>query len=963
MNCVSEVVWCPNGHENDPAAPHCATKECQLPLTPARYLLSVSFDDDGLSITTGGPEPAADIGFIASTEYVAAQRRRAGAELRAALVARDAERSAAAASALMAIDRGGEGSFSVEWFQKAFEVERHPALTLGSPETTRWVFDLVLWWRVGIGWQFVSEIVATALDDPAVTFPGLEADENVALYDTDMWGGASSGTAAAARNLLAAIARGARFVGLSEDARTLLALCGGHRVRETHWPETLAVRLCWSGERLAGAMTELVAADLAEAPVSLRTAAGEMSLDDLRSVAKRRGLPVSGTRAQLVDRVLAAGHDEDLRAVVDDMRSQRIAVGVAERPKKHLRLVGEAWQNAFYALMGDDFEEGECELTDDELAELQANRDRADAMLRDAASVLLPIEDARGLAPLADGTVAIMVPGELRRVRADGETVWSVPHRDTEWQYLPLVLDDGLLVSEPQALALVDAEFGSDRWRWSHQQDHGALTWQCGTGAAMVVQVCESGLHCIDLTTGDERWFYPLKQLARPTTDGDLVVVMARRKTYHVIDAASGELIRRFSVDEEVRADNEPALYHGRLVLESFPGLIAVDPRTGECAWRTKRGGYGKVLLPDGGLAVGEGVVGPDGRARWWTSARLIRSVHGIVAHNNSGVAAVDPTTGRLGRAVPLAAWSDCQPGPNNSVWTTSSSYVARIDLPLQSKTETLSSASPESPTDAGALVRPSAAVQTLWRRQLSGGCEALAAIASVIIIADHYDVDDPQQDGRHNVHGFAAPDGSHLWAARASVNLVATGQNVAYFGGHDLTALDPGTGETRWEYQPPEQISAMQTYREDAIIVCGTDLVMRIAADGSTLWTSEIDLGNVWPNEFAIVGDQIYIDGIASVDPVSGATTDNVPPKRPYLGNPWQVATIEGGYIQVVDDYSGEPGVTITAVDDHLAPQWEYHIAELGYVQRCAACPGFVALVDQDFDHSLETLTVLGVT
>lgn len=221
--------------------------------------------------------------------------------------------------------------------------------------------------------------------------------------------------------------------------------------------------------------------------------------------------------------------------------------------------------------------------------------------------------------------------GPMGSLSADWE--FGVEYRNAFRVSRPAVVDGtvyaGVVIfgSLPAALLAIDAEDGSEQWRYETEGD---VLVTPAVDEERVYVVADGGLRAIDRASGDGEWTYQLPAGGGdPTVVDDTVYVVGGEPAVHAVDTDTGEA-RWTTSGETAPMGRTPAVVDGRvLVTVADEGAVLAldDGAEGAELWRAP------VDQPtDAPVATGEAIVvgdadgglhriGSDGDVEWSESA------------------------------------------------------------------------------------------------------------------------------------------------------------------------------------------------------------------------------------------------------------------------------------------------------------------------------------------------------
>ena len=191
------------------------------------------------------------------------------------------------------------------------------------------------------------------------------------------------------------------------------------------------------------------------------------------------------------------------------------------------------------------------------------------------------------------------VEGRVRAFSAkDGSLVWKfdVPYLE------PFPVESGLAVDEEKGVVIagggrrltgLDALTGKVLWQggnWDHDGE-GNCTRPAAAHGVVVSPSQWKGIRCNDVATGRQLWYLKNGQTffngAEPRIDGDRVLVLVRHDLLE-LDLMTGKVLRETDFGDKLKVEVPTGILQadGKLVFGSWDGLVAVDAKTREIAWR-----------------------------------------------------------------------------------------------------------------------------------------------------------------------------------------------------------------------------------------------------------------------------------------------------------------------------------------------------------------------------------------
>ena len=254
--------------------------------------------------------------------------------------------------------------------------------------------------------------------------------------------------------------------------------------------------------------------------------------------------------------------------------------------------------------------------------------------------------------------IAQDVEGHVRAFDAEtGAAVWSFDVEESSWQ----PLNAGLVADEREGvvyagyghrLCALDVLTGSPRLSglkgWA---DDGEPACTCpAVGSGVIVTPAQwRGIHANDAATGEHLWFQKNNDTffcgAVPQIDGNVVRVLVHRHLKE-FDLRTGTELRSRDVGANVEISTGILAAGGKLVFGSWDGVVALDAKTLEDAWR---------------LPVGESLVvsGPYCHAPSKSvsgTPALLDAAHGVIGAQDGKLRVFGLADGRVVREIGTGA-------------------------------------------------------------------------------------------------------------------------------------------------------------------------------------------------------------------------------------------------------------------------------------------------------------------
>lgn len=709
----------------------------------------------------------------------------AGSRLRAAITTRDLDEVLVAKQLLAgaeAVDSGLRDAVAAS-LQAIGEPDHRLDLGLTAPEREELIHN-VLWFDVALGWSWYGPAVTGVLACGDLRWQAFIDEVAGAgdgeLRDLEVWKTAEPAdwpdTAAIRR--LQSLSGGARFVLAVANAFTR------ERVAELH---VIGRKVLFDTDTLARCLDELVAADLAEVPASLRSLAMDLTLRELQDVATSQGLKSTGTKATVLDRLLSGGHEGSIAAAVRS-RGWRFPIRIGCLPElKGVEAVASLWGEAFTERRGGD-------ASDEDAAEWTAPPVRPPT----APTAKWMVERPAWVRAIAasEGSIIGLDGGEHLFRIDDGRERWSVKldRPAAGWGEQPVLCDALTVVARDRHLAAFDLSTGVEAWRWSAPRGE-ELQGLPACDGERVFQTSTAGLHAIDLATGAALWGFRRRDLRSPTADGGLVVVAVRSDALHVLDAHDGHPLARHRLDGLPR-DYWPLLIGTTVIVSGIENqrmaTVGLDVHTGAVRWRHRdrdartksRGRRGEALL-DCSWTVWA-VDAETGKVSWKRPyqghSAYLDSDGGAAVSTRQGVAVLSPENGKLIGDVPVSAdaITAIASFPDGSVVLAAGKHVMR--------------ATPGRPTRRSGSPTPRrlppSAPSPAWSTVVDGTVDALDISDGAVVVATGEAV------ARDLNSGEVLWRRDDLWFDQVAADLgIAVGT-----GGEEVVAVDVRTGAILWD-------------------------------------------------------------------------------------------------------------------------------------------------------------------
>lgn len=200
----------------------------------------------------------------------------------------------------------------------------------------------------------------------------------------------------------------------------------------------------------------------------------------------------------------------------------------------------------------------------------------------------------------------------------DGELQWKTPLADQGLVTTPPRVADGrVFVGSDERIHALDAATGRERWQYSAEQP--PLTW--GTPLAVddrlfITSRTPSGsLYAFDAATGDLRWQFSTEKrlFGSPAFGSGTVYLGTDAGTVYAVDATEGTERWRGDAASRIRRVT-PVVRQGRVYVATDAGVTVLDAESGERLRRFETDGPVRAtpVLRDGVLVVGDHGVSED---------------------------------------------------------------------------------------------------------------------------------------------------------------------------------------------------------------------------------------------------------------------------------------------------------------------------------------------------------------
>ncbi|SDR30020.1 PQQ-binding-like beta-propeller repeat protein [Natronobacterium texcoconense] len=209
--------------------------------------------------------------------------------------------------------------------------------------------------------------------------------------------------------------------------------------------------------------------------------------------------------------------------------------------------------------------------------------------------------------PVSDGEIVIGTDWdeELFAIDADsGERLWTATDPAFEPRSAPVITDEAVLIGSRSALWAFDRDGGERLWRTDDSLSLGTFDSHPNADGDLAIGGTPLGVAAYDLETGERRWRRQigLQSRTEPAIHGETIYLGGGDATLHALESETGEWRWRTNADTEIRAG--PAVTDSRIFVGTDDGTLIAYDHDAEQLWRTDLG-EGRADE----LAVGNGVV------------------------------------------------------------------------------------------------------------------------------------------------------------------------------------------------------------------------------------------------------------------------------------------------------------------------------------------------------------------
>lgn len=731
----------------------------------------------------------------------------AAEELRAAIGGREWARAGEISIRLSAVTDGVVGMARslgesderppVEAFE-AFDALCDDALLGLQLPADRWaeVVNGYAFMQLAIGWSSPLDLVAAALCGGDLGWPALQAEltepgahpemrdvEN--LFGTNAWRQVETNPWQAGPDPISTA-----ISNLSVDARSTLATLGGLRRRSIVELRMAAHTMKLSEDRLVAAFRELQAADLAEFPASFETLAGELTGAELKAIAVDVGAKRTGKKEELVRRLMGEGHVEPLAEAINRRGLYHpVALGPVSDSLGAQRAAAGLWtalweETSEYAYAEDSYD---VDAEGDAAVDSAQTSDGVDHSTDGPKGTRWTYSVPGGVADHAavEGRLLVFTrEGSLHAVGDNGDELWVLDTGESKADYSPAVIDSdsGLLLVTTAGVRLIDPTDGSVAWKWAAPA--GPVVQQPAIHSGRMYVVTDDGLYAVRIE-GETLWHFSRKRLGNPAVGSDTVVVTRAGEMLNILDASTGDLVYRGSMDGLPRTW-APLVSHDLVLLSGYHNgrwlSVALDARSGERVWSHDSEYLGDRPTSEPPPVVVNAIHAAEGAGLPYAAAEIRRNLLQLLepdgaAHQDDHDFELGVTTGPdryrlLGHLGDVHVVTD-----HRTLWG------VRLSVPALS--------APHEPS------APHAAVSERWVAQLEGHGPSSTASLSPVGLSDSYIA----IAAGLSVVAFDRANGSVRWESDiVSTSVYCAGPVCVAIYAEHMHALDAADGAAFWE-------------------------------------------------------------------------------------------------------------------------------------------------------------------